>query len=1123
MMKKFYLTSITLLLASPLWAALTQNSFATRSVLAEGKWVKIGVESTGIYEISYERLRQMGFENPEAVSIYGNGGEQQSMNFVGTAGNVSINDDLTPIKVWHHEGKIYFYGIGIEKINLRLQRNITLQAYYNRAGRNIYSNKGYYFLTDSSQGQKMTQSTSRNTSSLPLIEKGLSYVYHENDFEQNTTATGQLFWGEDFCKSHEVTYPVSLPYALDNTTGYLQSDIYFGKNDDGKDIDGTFSYGLKGETPFTTPIVKFTTSNYRAQNPSGGDVGVSSGNKELFVSYESDELPQTANVDFWVLSYACRIPDLKDKSSLAQQRFGTTGLTRGSTYRIQIPDASSYALFNITDETSPYVILPENEGGNSSMSFTSTSSYGEFVIIDTSRPQLQISGYQDTFSPLANQNLHAHRDEGADMLIICIPRYREYAERIAELHREYEGHKVVVATTTECYNEFSSGVPDPMAYRSLAKMLYMGETPLKNILLLGPLFADFRGVSVEKDPEEGIIAFQNTTVPITRGASNVNDFIGMMTDYLNLDNLERATVEIGIGVLPIRFPEEAEICIKKIKDHLEDTSYAYRLNKIVNVGGSLDKNQHSRQAYNMGAWVASLDKGATISTPILVEAYGNREARLRLLEEFNHGITYMMYFGHGAEGMLGKDRNFFTTTDVNRLTNKDLPVTLFAGCLLSNSDRGRRGIGETIVTTTPYGALASVLPTRETWSGQNLEFYNSFFRLNFLEEDNSSSVRIGEPRTLGEILALLKTSSVYTNELSYLIIGDPMIKVPVANRNVTVTEISEKAIAGEDIIITGFVADSDEATADDGFNGEAVVRIMEPAYVQNCQNLISSNLGGEHLDTSPLPVEYAQTQLSMGVAEIKDGKFSVRLHIPGTARNFAGKSGNIHIAVYDPQRHIGGGSRAKIEYATLPEGETTTEEGDNIPPTVELTFNEAENRVDLYATDNYNLGFSDNHFNKSVTVWIDGNEFTSGNNYGDRLEDEGRALRRAINLSALDFGRHSLRVRVKDAAGNATENEITFDLTPGRNAYTLTVEKYGHDEDLRFGFEGNSPAKGILYITDAFGMVVASQEFRGGEIVWDRTLRNGAKATPGHYKAYIIEEGNSLLNGHSATIDITLI
>ena len=50
--------------------------YAENSVLSAGKWVKIALTSDGIYQLTRQALRRMGFSKPENVRLYGYGGHR---------------------------------------------------------------------------------------------------------------------------------------------------------------------------------------------------------------------------------------------------------------------------------------------------------------------------------------------------------------------------------------------------------------------------------------------------------------------------------------------------------------------------------------------------------------------------------------------------------------------------------------------------------------------------------------------------------------------------------------------------------------------------------------------------------------------------------------------------------------------------------------------------------------------------------------------------------------------------------------------------------------------------------------------------------------------------------------
>lgn len=114
------------------------DRYADNSVLANGKWAKISIPSTGIYQLTSELVRQAGFSNLDKVKIYGYGGAMQPERL--TASYLAETDDLKELPTCYADGKRLFYAVGPVSWDSSRQRI-----------RNPYSTVGYYFLTESDE------------------------------------------------------------------------------------------------------------------------------------------------------------------------------------------------------------------------------------------------------------------------------------------------------------------------------------------------------------------------------------------------------------------------------------------------------------------------------------------------------------------------------------------------------------------------------------------------------------------------------------------------------------------------------------------------------------------------------------------------------------------------------------------------------------------------------------------------------------------------------------------------------------------------------------------------------------------------------------------------------------
>lgn len=112
--------------------------YASHSVLATGKWAKIRVPDSGIYQLTDEVMRRAGFTDPSKVRVYGYGG-----NIIPEAlGDNYLReyDDLKEVPVCNVGGKMLFYGKGpVHWLSKKVADRI----------RNPYSDYGYYFITES--------------------------------------------------------------------------------------------------------------------------------------------------------------------------------------------------------------------------------------------------------------------------------------------------------------------------------------------------------------------------------------------------------------------------------------------------------------------------------------------------------------------------------------------------------------------------------------------------------------------------------------------------------------------------------------------------------------------------------------------------------------------------------------------------------------------------------------------------------------------------------------------------------------------------------------------------------------------------------------------------------------
>lgn len=160
-------------------------SYAAHSMLANGKWAKISVPSSGFYQLTDALIRQAGFSDLQKVKIYGYGGNLQPE--VINSEYLSEHDDLKEVPTCTIGGRRVFYANG----PVTWDSNTAT-----RRTRNPYSDYGYYFITQSDDAPATADSAAFVASYYPSTND--YHTHHEVD------AYAWLNGGRNLFDSHRV-------------------------------------------------------------------------------------------------------------------------------------------------------------------------------------------------------------------------------------------------------------------------------------------------------------------------------------------------------------------------------------------------------------------------------------------------------------------------------------------------------------------------------------------------------------------------------------------------------------------------------------------------------------------------------------------------------------------------------------------------------------------------------------------------------------------------------------------------------------------------------------------------------------------------------------------------------
>lgn len=1041
----------------------TRYKFDSNSLLSTGKWVRIEVPETGIYEITYDQLREMGFSDPSLVGVYGHGGSQLEFNFTSSSGTTRyFQDNPDQIPVLHTGDKLVFYGVGTETIkptSMNSGKNIK----FNRDARNIYSDVACYMLSDSNPLISMDTQTI-SSASIKDRSLGFTYEYHENDITHGGGGTGQIFYGEPLATGCPLEFSFSYPYASKDTESFVSACFAIQQNTSASmtiTLNGN-AKSFSATSPSASSLVNFSYDTPGMMTVDSNNIGT--GNLSFDINNFSGKL---LALDWWIATCPLNIELMAADAGFTQQFFVFPS-SKNTNWRFRLPDNAQ--AWYVNNKSYPVSLDVRSDGYAYGVSGTATD---EVVVFNPAMQQKQI----ETWTPIANQNLHALQTEGADLLIFSTDYMLPYARRIAQIHEQYDGIKVAVVTPRELYDEFNTGTTDPLVYRAMAKMLYQNEErPLKNVLFIGKMTGDIRNIRQAPGFSEALIAYQeNVTNPSTT-ATCIMDYYGVMTDYVSFtNNLATAPISIGVGLLPISTAEEASNAVAKIEEYVTRQDYSNIVNEILLISCDGDSYLHDSQAVeytNLIQDIQNTEFGSQFSNHhIRFEDLDRPIRKQQFRDAYERGKAFGLYFGHGIDYGIGVTPHSLTVNDMASLNNKELGFQFIAACDLCSPDQGRQGVGDVGVLRAKRGFIATIAGTRSVMSSDNESLARTFMKKLFY--DGSNNLRT-VPATIGEAYALAKDNEKSPSQLAFFLFGDPAIHLPLALGKVDVQVSGDNAHPEDIIKVTGKVLGSD-SQVDTEYNGYATVKLMKPAVRLELPVIDSST-------QLPIASDITDQRLATVKAEVKNGEFSVLIPVPENAIEFMSSefettSLPIYVGTYNPVTRIGCSGTGQLAMAV--DGSQRNEDAltDDLSPEVDWSYDNVTRTIQITASDNVALipGIGEG---SGVCLAIDGQQYRL-----DSDESEGVSTSfYEATLSAAHFqpGKHEGSIFAKDLAGNVSEvKKVEFEVK-NINPFQLSTESLFAIDEIEFNLLGNETNETcVLIMTDNDGNIVYSEEISG--------------------------------------------
>ena len=1028
-MKKILFIAFWVLVSLPMMAGI--HSYAERSVLADGHWVKIRVSESGVCRMSFSELRSAGLE-PSQVRVFGYGGAQKEQDF--SKPNI---DDLPQVPVYVGEDYILFYVQG------------PISWTYNGSRfahtRNTYSDFGYYLLSDDAGDMLLFPEAEAVSGSPTDVTYYSYYQVHDEDSvnlidRTGVSGGGRTFYGEQFAAGQTRTFTFSTPYANgDNSSVYIDmaanaattstvkaklnntssKSIYISSIPDHYTfgVAGTISMNGASEEQNQRVTMQFVNSNASAL---------------AWLNYIEITTPS----ELVMTGSYMGIRSLVNRNTTNPVRF----LLRNTTASTQIWDVTDLAAI----QRMPTTMVDDQ------LAWVGTQADGvhEYIAVNTDGTKFVQA---EVVGEVKNQNLHALSN--IDYIIICPEGYEDVSEDLAKAHEAKQAITYAIVTDQQVYNEFSSGTPDATAYRWLMKMLYdrakngIGQQP-RWLLLMGHGTFDNRK----------LLRNSGTSLLLTYQSKNsVNEIKAYATDdyFAYLDDNEGAIdtqgrMDIGVGRLPVESLDEARTTVDKLIQYIRNEQTGKWKNQLVYLADDGENGTHTETA-EKSAELVRIKNPDFIVHKIFLDAYPQEVnasgesyplAKNRVLNLLKNGVLFFNYSGHGGYNAITNE-SILNLKDIAGMTNKNQAFWLFATCNFAQCDAGKRSAAETAVLNPKGGAIGILAATRTVYASQNTNLNRSVCDTLFGHSDV-----FHYDMTLGEAISIGKNLlGSDENKLAYVLLGDPCMRLnyPTDYHVETLTEMDTlNALSVQHV--EGRIIDEDLNTVSD-FNGKVDITIYDK--MQSIPTRDNDNAGGD-----PRVIAYNDypNTIFSGATDVKDGLFNYTFMVPKDIRYNFDNGRIVYYAVTADSLET---AEAVGHFEQFIIGGTgSTVAIDTIGPEMEIYLNSPafRNGDKTYATPRFfaNL-YDENGINTAgagighdlmLIIDDDPKMIYSLNEYFTAANNSYQAGQVSYLMEELANGPHSLTFRAWDLLNNSTTKSLNFIVEAGLDPSIYNVTTY---------------------------------------------------------------------------------
>lgn len=777
-----------------------EENVAADSPLAQGDWFRMEVNETGIYKIDQAFLAKAGISssavgNINSTRIYGNGGRElpQDLNASRPNGLEEIPRlvvDKNADGVLDTDDYVLFYAMSTRGWSYSPSEK-TFHHYINH-----YTETSVYFLSygGTGRGKNMDALTSTSLAGAykPTDFQGKLLVEHELF---NLVNSGRQWLGESFnIASNFNVFTNNLP-ALVPTKPMLYRFAFFSSS---TAID-SFVVQENGRTFGSIPMYPIDVGSitdvkaYQAPVTEFSRVGALTNDRSVLrLQYVTRNSAATGYLDWFEIFYARRFE--ADNDSLFFTSPDTSAIVEYTVSKFSSRDIN---VFEVTDHKNVKQVtnLAFDQADASLARFQIAQTGGsvrEFVAVGP-------KGYRTAANVkrVSNSNLHG-LGGGADFVILSPPEFLTEAERLRAHRQKNDQLRTLVVNLEQVYNEFSSGMLDPVAIRDFLKYTQTTWSPKPQyVLLFGAGSFDYKNINKLSD---------RIWVPPFETLESNEQITTLASDdyYVFLDPAVQR-ISLPIGRLPLRSTDDARNMVDKIIAYDTSTAYDPWRNRITFAAddgltssgddGLIHTDQSERLAQDSTPDSFSKEKIFIVQYPTVNTSTGRTKptANRAIDDAINRGTVILNWTGHGNTQLWAHEKVFSIGQDFSVLNNKGKLFFLVAAtCDFARYDNPKEiSAGEQLILMPGRGAIAVVTANRVVYSDQNAQLNWTLYQ-NLFQSDAQ-----GRPVRLGDAMWQTKQLLNSTNDQKHHLLADPTMRLAVPRARVSLDSINGQTASAQ--------------------------------------------------------------------------------------------------------------------------------------------------------------------------------------------------------------------------------------------------------------------------------------------------------------------------------------